>query len=414
MKLPDGWKENRLKDIAVHKTAKNKDLKYTETYTNSATLGIVRQMDYFDKEISNKENIAGYYIVEEGDYVYNPRISASAPCGPIRKSHIKETGIMSPLYTVFKITEKNLSDDYLEQYFKSTFWHSYMKTVANYGARYDRMNITTEDFFNIPIPFPPLAEQQKIAEILCKQDRIISLKQKLLEQKLQQKKWLMQKLLEVPHTNVNCEEKISLGGVVINKSGWKKERIKDVSTKIIAGATPSTKIKDFWNGNISWMSSGEINKRIIFETEVKISQLGYESCSTKIVPPKSVLIALAGQGKTRGMVAVNEIALCTNQSLASVIPKNIDYKFLFYFLDSKYSDLRMISSGDGSRGGLNLEIISNYEIYLPTLPEQKIISQVFSAADKEIALIKSSIEQEKQKKKSLAQLLLTGTVRVKI
>ena len=109
MNLPKGWKEIKLSDIASHRTIKNKDSKYTETYTNSAMQGIVRQTEYFDKEISNKENIADYYLVEENDYVYNPRISAAAPCGPISKSHFKETGIMSPLYTVFRITSKNFT-----------------------------------------------------------------------------------------------------------------------------------------------------------------------------------------------------------------------------------------------------------------------------------------------------------------
>ena len=162
------------------------------------------------------------------------------------------------------------------------------------------------------------------------------------------------------------------------------------------------------------MSSGEINKKIIYETDEKITLQGYESCSTKLVPERCVLVALAGQGKTRGMVGINEISLCTNQSLATIIPEKVDYKYLYHFLDSKYLDLRKISSGDGTRGGLNLDIISNYVIYLPSLPEQQVIAKVLSAADKEIELLQKSIEQEKQKKKALMQLLLTGIVRVKI
>lgn len=403
MNLPKDWKYIKLSELFDEVSEKNHS--NVEVLTIVQGVGTVLRKDSGRDIIYDKNSLSNYKYVQKDDFIIHLRSFE----GGLEIAN--QEGIVSPAYIILR-TKIQAESGYLYALFHSNRFINQTMAPAVEGVR-DGRTVKYEVLKNQSIFFPPLAVQQEIAEILCKQDKIISLKQKLLEQKLQQKKWLMQKLLEVPHTNVNCEEKISLGGVVINKSGWKKERIKDVSTKIIAGATPSTKIKDFWNGNISWMSSGEINKRIIFETEVKISQLGYESCSTKIVPPKSVLIALAGQGKTRGMVAVNEIALCTNQSLASVIPKNIDYKFLFYFLDSKYSDLRMISSGDGSRGGLNLEIISNYEIYLPTLPEQKIIAQVLSAADKEIALIKSSIEQEKQKKKSLAQLLLTGTVRVK-
>lgn len=415
MKLPDRWKYIKLSDIG--NISKGSGIKREDS--NSGTIPAVR---YGELYTSHNDYIKEFYsfisekvaeesvLLKKGDLLFT--------CSGETKEDIGKCAAFVSDCKAYAGGDLIIFSPKVpcDSKFLGFLCNSYSinKQRYRYAQGDSVVHISTESIANLKIPFPPLAEQQKIAEILCKQDKIISLNQKLLEQKQKQKKWLMQKLLGIPHTNADCEEKISLGGVVIDKSGWKQERIKDVSTKIIAGATPSTKIKDFWNGNISWMSSGEINKRIIFETEIKISQLGYESCSTKIVPPKSVLIALAGQGKTRGMVAVNEIALCTNQSLASVIPKNIDYKFLFYFLDSKYSDLRMISSGDGSRGGLNLEIISNYEIYLPTLPEQKIIAKVLSAADKEIALLKSSIEQEKQKKKSLAQLLLTGTVRVKI
>lgn len=418
MKLPDSWKENRLKDIAVHKTAKNKDLKYTETYTNSATLGIVRQMDYFDKEISNKENIAGYYIVEEGDYVYNPRISASAPCGPISKSHIKETGIMSPLYTVFKITEKNLSDDYLEQYFKSTFWHSYMKTVANYGARYDRMNITTEDFFNIPIPFPPLAEQQKIADILCEQDKIISLKQKLLEQNQKQKKWLMQKLLEVPLTDANDEEKFSLDGVVIDKSRWKKEILGCICTitgRIGFRGYTRSDITSSDKGVLSLSPSNIIDGQLNMEDSTFITLEKYLESPEIMIQKHDIVFVKTGStfGKVGYLDSIYQKATI-NPQLVIVRSNNlVRQNLLYYILKSDYFQnfVNKIVVG-GAVPTLSQEQLSKIMIHLPTLPEQKIIAQVLSTADKEIALLKSIIEQEKQKKKSLAQLLLTGTVRV--
>ncbi len=104
--VPVEWGTVRLKTISKHSTEKNKDLKYRETYTNSATQGIIKQTDYFDKQISNNENIDGYYVVRQNDYVYNPRISVSAPCGPISKSHFSETGVMSPLYTVFRFNDE--------------------------------------------------------------------------------------------------------------------------------------------------------------------------------------------------------------------------------------------------------------------------------------------------------------------
>ena len=192
--LPVEWKTVRLKTISKHSTEKNKDLKYHETYTNSATQGIIKQTDYFDKQISNNENIDGYYIVRQNDYVYNPRISVSAPCGPISKSHFVETGVMSPLYTVFRLNDEYEDNGYIEHYFKSPFWYRYMSSVANYGARHDRMNITNDDLFNMPIPIPPLPEQQKIAEILSTQDKLIELQEKKIEQLKELKKAYLQKM----------------------------------------------------------------------------------------------------------------------------------------------------------------------------------------------------------------------------
>ena len=385
MNLPKGWKEIKLSDIASHRIIKNKDSKYTETYTNSAMQGIVRQTEYFDKEISNKENIADYYLVEENDYVYNPRISAAAPCGPISKSHFKETGIMSPLYTVFRITSKNFTDDYLEQYFKSHFWYSYMKSVANYGARYDRMNITTEDFFNIPVPFPPLPEQEKIARILSAQDKVIALKQKLLQEKQQQKKYLMQKLLSADGAS------FIIDGVEIDKSGWKKCFISEIC-KLKSG-NPIT-AKEFDANGVYPVYGGN-------------GLRGFTNTFTH--EGKHCLIGR--QGVLCGNVKFVEGRFFASEHAIVVTSTENDELFLFYFFDHMRLNKKSESS---AQPGLSVEKLLKLKSFLPTFPEQQVIAKVLSAADEEIELLQKSIEQEKQKKKALMQLLLTGIVRVKI
>ncbi|WP_400225230.1 restriction endonuclease subunit S [Methanomethylophilus alvi] len=143
-------------------------------------------------------------------------------------------------------------------------------------------------------------------------------------------------------------------------------------SKCIAGATPKTSNASYWtNGSIPWMSFGEINNRVIYSTEKKITQEAYDSCSTKVVPANTVVIALAGQGKTRGNVAITKISLCTNQSLCSVIVNDDVYpNYLRHYLDSQYQRLREISSGDGTRGGLNLAMIRNLSVPIPRHEEQ--------------------------------------------
>lgn len=168
--FPD-WEERELSDIGERSKKKNKDLEITRVLTNSATLGVIDQGDYFDKDIANAESLSGYSIVRAGEYVYNPRISVSAPVGPINRNNLAD-GVMSPLYTVFRINEGN--SDFFAQYFSSAFWHDYMKSIANYGARHDRMAINMADFMAMPLPWPHPDEQGKIADALSAMDAKIA------------------------------------------------------------------------------------------------------------------------------------------------------------------------------------------------------------------------------------------------
>lgn len=139
----------------------------------------------------------------------------------------------------------------------------------------------------------------------------------------------------------------------------------------VAGATPKTTDPTFWDGDIPWMSSGEVNKGTVYSTDRFITKAGYDSCSTKMVPPGAVVIALAGQGKTRGTVARTRIELCTNQSLCSILPQEcVNSDFLYHFLAGEYDNLRAVSSGDGTRGGLNLKMIRAYKVPVPPLEVQ--------------------------------------------
>lgn len=147
--------------------------------------------------------------------------------------------------------------------------------------------------------------------------------------------------------------------------------------KCYAGATPSTSKPEYWDGGIiPWMSSGEVNYGEVTYTEKAITKLGFDKSSTKMVPINSVVIALAGQGKTRGTVAITRIELCTNQSLCAIVPDDsVISEYLLWYLRSQYEKLREISAGDGTRGGLTLKMINAFEVPVPPLKiQQKIVS----------------------------------------
>lgn len=157
------WKQKTLGDLTSRCTSKNSEMEFSRVLTNSAVRGIIDQSDYFEKSIANTENIDGYYIVQEGDFVYNPRISVSAPVGPINRNDLG-VGVMSPLYSVFRF--KLSETDFFRHYFQSSEWHRYMYKIANFGARHDRMAMALDDFFEMPIPFPEEDERREISRFL--------------------------------------------------------------------------------------------------------------------------------------------------------------------------------------------------------------------------------------------------------
>lgn len=189
---------------------------------------------------------------------------------------------------------------------------------------------------------------------------------------------------------------------------WEVKKLGDL-TNITAGGTPSTTNPAFWGGNIRWMNSGELNLKFVYEVEGRITDEGLKSSSTKIIPLRSILIGLAGQGKTRGTVAMNMIELCTNQSIASIYPsESFNEYFLYHNLDSRYNEIRLLSTGDGGRGGLNLAILKSLQIPLPPLPEQQKIAEVLSTWDKAIQETDAIIKKLEDRNKALAFSLLRG------
>lgn len=186
-------------------------------------------------------------------------------------------------------------------------------------------------------------------------------------------------------------------------------------TEISTGATPSTNINEYWeNGTIRWMSSGELNDKIIYDVNGRITQKGYDNTGTHMLPKNCVLIGLAGQGKTRGTAAYNKVELCTNQSIAAILPNSkYESKYLYFYIDSLYDKLRLLSAGDGGRGGLNKQILQNLEIAMPPLNEQHHIASALTSIDNLISSLGKLIEKKKNIKQGAMQQLLTGKTRLK-
>lgn len=255
-------------------------------------------------------------------------------------------------------------------------------------------NDVHKQFVTIP---SDVDEQEKIATFLTAVDQKISLLNKRQELLLKYKKGVMRKIF-----NQEIRFKDASGGDYVE---WQLTTIGDIAIKIQAGATPSTLKKEYWGGDIRWMNSGELNLKMVREVENRITQSGLRNSSTKLIPENCVLIGLAGQGKTRGTVAMNMVELCTNQSIAAILPnsKIFSSHYLYQNLDSRYDELRSLSTGDGGRGGLNLQIIKSMEINLPCLEEQVKISNFLKVFDEKLSKTKSQLELTKKYKQGLLQ-----------
>ncbi len=152
---------------------------------------MIPQREYFDKDIANSENTSGYYIIEQTDFVYNPRKSTDAPYGPISSYKYAEAGIVSPLYLCFR-AKREINPLYFEWYFRSTAWHRYIYMTGDSGARHDRVSIKDDTFFAMPINIPSAQEQARIAAFLNKIDMRIERQRQLVENLKKYKRGVMQ------------------------------------------------------------------------------------------------------------------------------------------------------------------------------------------------------------------------------
>ena len=244
----------------------------------------------------------------------------------------------------------------------------------------------------INVPLLSLPEQTRIVGIL---DTFTSSIENLKEQIAQRRK----------QYEYYRDQLLDLEG----KEGVEMKTLGEIG-KCVAGATPSTKVPEYWEGGeIPWMSSGEVHQKIVSHTANYITKKGYENASTKMLPIGTIVIALAGQGKTRGSVAITTIELCTNQSLCGVIISDdlIINKYVYHYMSTRYDDLRRISSGDGTRGGLNLKMISSYSVPIPSPSKQQRIVSILDTFEASIQNLEAQLKERQKQYEYYRNKLLT-------
>lgn len=394
----EAWKSVPLNRLAIRVKEKNRDEKIDRVLTNSAEFGVMDQRDFFDKDIATQGKLDGYFVVDFGSYVYNPRISSTAPVGPISKNKIG-IGVISPLYTVFKFKDDRY--DFYEHFFKTNGWHSYMRHASSTGARHDRMAISSEDFMAMPLPVPSQAEQKKVAECLSSLDELIDAQARKVDALKTHKKALMQQLFPregetQPRTRFP-EFK--------NSGEWEDQAVGDFG-KVVTGSTPSTAQRSFYGGGIPFVSPADISDlRFVDQTKTTLTPEGY--AQTRPVRAGSVLFVCIGS--TIGKVAQNIYDCATNQQINAVIPnpKRSDSGFVYFALSLASECIAMLA-GRQAVPIINKSLFSSVRILVPKLPEQQRIASCLSSLDDLITAECHKLEALKIHKKGLMQQIFAS------
>ena len=411
--IPDDWEVKRLGDnVDIFRGGSPRPIeKYLTTNAdgiNWIKIGDVRPNDKYIHQTEEKiisEGKARSREVKKGDFILSNSMSFGRPYILNIDGCIHDGWLTIQNYAV------SFDKEYLYYLLGSDeIFKQYVQMAAGSSVQ----NLNKEKVSDLQLKVPPLPEQQRIAKALSDVDALISTTEKLLQKKKNIKQGTMQELLtgkkRLPGFAKSNNTKMTELGEI--PEDWEVKKLGEF-TRIQAGGTPSTLFEEYWNGNIRWMNSGELNMKRVYEVEGRITELGLANSSTHLFPKNCVLIGLAGQGKTRGTAAINYVELCTNQSIAAIFPSfSHNSEFLYQNIDNRYNELRELSDGGGGRGGLNLKIIGNLEIALPPKKEQISIAKILSDMDNEIDLLNTKLEKYRNLKTAMMQQLLTGKIRL--
>ena len=365
-------------------TKKNTDGQITNVICNSAKQGLIPQREYFDKDIANSDNTSGYYIIEENDFVYNPRKSSDAPYGPISSYKYPDAGIVSPLYLCFRAKEK-INPSFFEWYFRSSAWHRYVYMSGDSGARHDRVSIKDDVFFAMPISIPSAREQEHIASFLDMIDQRIDKQRALVDNLKKYKRGLLMYYFSEDNTR-----------------RWTNYLISQIG-KVITGSTPPTNDRSNYDGNLLFCSPGDVGEqKYISSTEKRVSAKGF--ALGRPLPPKSIIVTCIG---LIGKLGIAKTEMITNQQInALVVSEGFDYEFVYYAFENFFPEYR------GKVSMQTLPILSKSEfekltIKIPDLDVQHKISSHLAAMDKRIEHTQQKLSVLcKQRKAFLQQLFI--------
>ena len=384
----DHWNNTKLSELLKEAKKRNTDLKYTkdEVLSVSGEMGIVNQIEHLGRSYAGA-SVHNYHVVEVGDIVYTKSPLKANPYGIIKQNK-KKAGIVSTLYAVYNVKEENAHGEFIEHYFSlDENTNRYLRPLVKKGAKND-MKISNAYVLHDKIFVPSVAEQKKITLFLNTLDKKIEqLKEKksLLEE---YKKGIMQKIFsqELRFKDDNGKD----------FPKWINKKLSERAS-FFSGGTPLTTKKEFYDGNIPFIKSGEINKN---KTEQFISEEALKSSSSKMVKKGDLLYAL--YGATSGEVSISKINGAINQAVLCITSEIFNKVYLLNYL--QFQKVAIVEKYiQGGQGNLSADIVKKLTIPFPSFQEQGKIASFLATIDDKISRTQAQIENTQAYKKGLLQ-----------
>lgn len=407
MSVRDGYKMTELGEIpqewevnnagSMFETVSIKNCPNEKVLTVTQDRGTIYRDDCGINIKTMDDSLKNFKLVQHGNFI----ISLRSFQGGIEYSTLR--GIVSPAYTILTNT-KPISDGFYKYFYKSEKFITLLDSAV-IGIR-DGKQISYEVFKNLKLPYPPLSEQQRIAEILSSNDALITKTDELIEKTKEVKQGLMQELLTkgIGHTEFKDSE---LGRI---PKEWEVKKLGDLGD-IITGSTPKTSDAENYGNDYMWVSPADMGtNKYILKTKSMLSEKGFKL--TRKLPKGSVLVTCIGS--TIGKMGIAGDILSTNQQINSIVcSEKYNSEFVYYALNYRFINYMDFVSTQAVPI-INKTTFSLFEVIIPPLSEQLTIVGILSSIDEKIDVLEKRKQLLEEIKQGLMQDLLTGRIRVNL
>jgi type I restriction enzyme, S subunit len=400
-----GWSGAQLGSVLTeHKLQSDGN---SEVHSVSLTKGVVPQVEHMGRSFSAADT-SHYNLARPHDIIYTKSPLAIFKLGIVKQNRNPHNALVSPLYGVFSPANQYVGR-LIEAYFDSPSRSlTYLEPLAQKGAK-NTIQISNERFLSGHLYLPrEEAEQQKIAECLTSLDELIAAHERKLRALRIHKKGLMQRLFP---QEARASPQLRFPEFR-DAPEWSTKALGDLF-ETATGGTPERAVEAYWGGSIPWITTSLVDGTVIWEAEQFITGQGLKNSGAKLFAAGTVLIALYGQGKTRGKAALLGIEATTNQACAAVIRSElIDPKFTFLNLAGRYEEIRALSNGGGQEN-LSQGLVRALPFSYPDDPaEQEKVVGCLSSLDDLIGAVVDNVAALKTHKKGMMQKLFPSPERV--